>query len=447
MKYAWFSQVHGGQECATGRFHAIDSRRGTEMKFPDLISQISNIDEAARSVAGRTLQQILSLRNWLIGASLVEFEQAGEDRAQYGQRLMHTLAQALGEAGCQGLSASNLKNFRQLALAYPGLDAIDLGRRLSLPIESGRVVGIRQTSGEFAPGSENRSANSASSPFPSLARRGAEEELPWRDASWLARLFTTLTFSHLLELSRIDELTQRAFYELHCLKERWSVRELQRQRDSLLYERIGLSDKRDEVLKLARDGALAESPAAQLRDPYVFEFLGIERRGVMAESASGGRSCWSSSTVLFELGRDFCFVARQFRISSGTRHHYIDLLLFHRRLRCLVAIDLKMGAFQPEHAGQLRFYVNHLAEHVAYPEENPPVGILLCAERDAEVVRFATAGDEDVFVTRYQLELPTESQLKVWLHEERARLELTGVDAPGAWHSFVERRFSGLLSV
>jgi hypothetical protein len=297
MKYAWFSQVHGGQECATGRFHAIDSRRGIETKFPDLISQISNIDEAARSVAGRTLQQILSLRNWLIGASLVEFEQAGEDRAQYGQRLMHTLAQALGEAGCQGLSASNLKNFRQLALAYPGLDAIDLGRRLSLPIESGRVVGVRQTSGEFAPGSENRSANSASSPFPSLARRGAEEELPWRDASWLARLFTTLTFSHLLELSRIDELTQRAFYELHCLKERWSVRELQRQRDSLLYERIGLSDKRDEVLKLARDGALAESPAAQLRDPYVFEFLGIERRGVMAESASGGRSCRSSSTV------------------------------------------------------------------------------------------------------------------------------------------------------
>jgi predicted nuclease of restriction endonuclease-like (RecB) superfamily len=401
------------------------------MKFPDLIAQISKIDEIARLAAGRTLQQILSLRNWLIGASIVEFEQAGEDRAQYGQRLMHTLSQALGEAGCQGLSASNLKNFRQLALAYPGLDAINLGHRLSLTIEGDRVAGIRQTSGEFASDPENcqTSADSVCSPFPSLARRAAEQDLPWRDAPWLVRLFTTLTFSHLLELSRIDDLTRRAFYELHCLKERWSVRELQRQRDSLLYERIGLSDKRDEVLKLARNGALAESPAAQLRDPYVFEFLGIERRGVMAESDLEGALVDHLQQFLFELGRDFCFVARQFRISSGNRHHYIDLLLFHRRLRCLVAIDLKMGAFQPEHAGQLRFYVNHLAEHVAYPEENPPVGRLLCAERDAEVVRFATAGDGDVFVTRYQLELPTEDQLRVWLHEERARLERTGVGA------------------
>jgi predicted nuclease of restriction endonuclease-like (RecB) superfamily len=248
----------------------------------------------------------------------------------------------------------------------------------------------------------------------------------------LARLFTTLTFSHLLELSRIEDLTRRAFYELHCLKERWSVRELQRQRDSLLYERIGLSDERDDVLKLAREGALAESPAAQLRDPYVFEFLGVERRGTMAESDLEGALVDHLQQFLFELGRDFCFVARQFRVSSGNRHHHIDLVLFHRRLRCLVAIDLKMGAFQPEHAGQLRFYVNYLAEHVAYPWENPPVGILLCSERDAEVVRFATAGDADVFVTRYQLELPTEHQLKVWLHQERAWLEQTASPPDGS---------------
>jgi hypothetical protein len=165
--------------------------------------------------------------------------------------------------------ASSVVPFRQLALAYPGLDAINLGHRLSLPIEGDRVAGIRQTSGEFAPDPENcqTSADSVCSPFPSLARRAAEQDLPWRDASWLARLFTTLKFSHLLELSRIDDLTRRAFYELHCLKERWSVRELQRQRDSLLYERIGLSDKRDEVLKLAREGALAGSPAAQLAEP------------------------------------------------------------------------------------------------------------------------------------------------------------------------------------
>ena len=119
------------------------------MKFPDLIAQISKIDDITRLASGRALQQILSLRNWLIGASIVEFEQAGEDRAQYGQRLIHKLTRALGEAGSQGLSVSNLKNFRQIALAYPGLDAINLGHRLSVPIERDRVAGIRQTSGEF----------------------------------------------------------------------------------------------------------------------------------------------------------------------------------------------------------------------------------------------------------------------------------------------------------
>ena len=154
------------------------------MKFPDLIARISKIDGIARLTGGRTLQQILSLRNWLMGASIVEFEQAGEDRAQYGQRLIHTLANALGGKGCQGLSASNLKNFRQLALAYPGLDAITLGHRLGLPIDGDHVTGIRQTSGEFALATERRqtSADHACSPFPSLARLPRGEFTRWYSA-------------------------------------------------------------------------------------------------------------------------------------------------------------------------------------------------------------------------------------------------------------------------
>lgn len=378
------------------------------MKFLDLVDLISEVDGASRLAAGRSMQQILSLRNWMIGASIVEYEQAGEDRARYGQRLMPKLAEALADAGCQGLSSRNLHNFRQVALAYPGLDAVGLGRGLSFP-------GIRILQ---AP------AKSQPAPFPSLTSRDTpEEQLPWRDAEWLARLFTELTFTHLLELARINDLQQRAFYELHCLKERWVTRELVRQRASMLYERIGLSESRDEVLALAREGRLADTPSAQLKDPYVFEFLGIERRSVMTESDLEQALIDHLQQFLLELGRDFCFVDRQFRITAGNRHHHLDLLFFHRGLRCLVAIDLKLGEFHPEHAGQLRFYVNYLAEQVAHPDENPPVGILLCAERDAEVVRFATAGDEDLFVTRYQLELPSEEQLQRWLHEERARIE------------------------
>ncbi len=137
---------------------------------------------------------------------------------------------------------------------------------------------------------------------------------------------------------------------------------------------------------------------------------------------------------LLELGRDFCFVDRQYRITTGNRHRYLDLLFFHRRLRCLVAIDLKLGEFQPEHAGQVQFYLSYLAEQVALPEENPPVRILLCADKDSEDVRFATAGDESLFVSRYVLELPSEEVLRRWLHEERARLdqELNGNASDGA---------------
>jgi predicted nuclease of restriction endonuclease-like (RecB) superfamily len=391
------------------------------MKFLDMVALISEVDGASRLAAGRSMQQILSLRNWIIGASIIEFEQAGEDRARYGQRLMPKIANALAGAGCQGLSSRNLHNFRQLALAYPGLDAVGLGRGLAFP-------GIRILQAPAESDSDGSilqaPAKSQPSPFPSLASRAmGQEQLPWRDSEWLTRLFTELTFTHLLEMARIDDLPQRAFYELHCLKERWATRELVRQRESMLYERIGLSESRDEVLALAREGRLAETPSAQLKDLYVFEFLGIERRSVMTESDLEQALIDHLRQFLLELGRDFCFVDRQFRITAGNRHHHLDLLFFHRGLRCLVAIDLKLGEFKPEHAGQLRFYVNYLAEQVAHPNENPPVGILLCAERDAEVVRFATAGDEDLFVTRYQLELPSEEQLQRWLHEERARIE------------------------
>ena len=383
------------------------------MKFLDLVTHIAEVDDVSRMSAGRLVQQALSLRNWIIGAGVVEFEQSGEDRAAYGERLLLRLADALTSTGCKGLSARNLKNFRQVALAYAGLDGFGLGRRLGLfPVA--QRFGIRQTSAE-----------SPALLFPSLARRAAEHtHLPWRDSAWLMRLFTELTFSHLLELSRIDELSRRAFYELYCLKERWSVRNLQRQQDSLLFERIGLSEKRDEILEFARQGTVPNTPEAQLRDPYVFEFLGIEQRVTMTEGGLEQALLNHLQQFMLELGREFCFIGRQFRITIGNRHHYLDLLFFHRRLRCLVAIDLKLGEFLPEHAGQLRFYVNYLAEHVAHPDENPPVGILLCAERDAEVVRFATAGTDDVFVTRYQLELPTAQQLESWLHEQRARMEL-----------------------
>jgi hypothetical protein len=169
------------------------------MKFTDLVTRISGIDGAARLSAGQTLQRILSLRNWLMGAYIVEFEQAGEDRATYGQNLMERLAASLQESGCKGLSVRNLKNFRQVALAYPELDLAALAQQSGLAL-----LQIRQTSAE-----------SAHFQFATLTRRAGAPQFLWRDAGWTARLFTTMTFFHLLELSRIDDVTRRAFYELH----------------------------------------------------------------------------------------------------------------------------------------------------------------------------------------------------------------------------------------
>jgi predicted nuclease of restriction endonuclease-like (RecB) superfamily len=411
--------------------------REEAMKLDALIRTIAEIHTRSQETAGQALNRLLSLRNWLIGAYIIEYEQRGEDRAAYGERLLHRLAAGLVEAGVKGLRLSNLKNCRQVALAYPELDphivTAGLGPDDTLPKRQTSGVfsdphQIRQTSGELAtqPHDVRSPSAGAGHPFPSLLERArATEPLEWRDGRWLARLFSALSFSHLLELSRIDAPLQRAFYELHCLKESWSIRELKRQRGTMLFERAGLSKDKASLMALAKEGAFPETPQAVLRDPYVLEFLDLESRPHFTESDLEQALLDHLQTFLLELGSDFCFMSRQYRISTGTNHHFLDLLLYHRGLRCLVAIDLKAEAFRHEHAGQMNFYVNYLADHVAKGEENRPIGVILCTDKDAAEVHYATAGIErSVFVSRYLAQLPSEDQLAQWLREERALLEM-----------------------
>lgn len=368
--------------------------------FAALVTAIADADRTAVHAAGRQVQKLLSLRAWLIGAWIVAFEQHGEGRASYGDRLIDRLADALKHTGRKGLSARNLINYRQVAVAYPGLDVSRLHGTTS---GLGGLPEIPQTSAE--------------SPQASVP------ELPWRDVGWLHRLFTELTFSHLLELARVDDLLERGFYELHALQEGWSVRELVRQRNTLLYQRVGLSSHRDEVVARARAGVIDERPESVLRDPYVLEFLGLRETPELMEADLEQALIDNLQRFMLELGREFCFVDRQFRITVGNRHHHLDLLFFHRRLRCLVAIDLKIGEFLPDHVGQMGFYLNYLAENATLPGENPPIGLLLCSSKDAEVVRYATGTADDVFVSRYLLALPTEDRLRQWLHQARALSE------------------------
>ena len=194
--------------------------------------------------------------------------------------------------------------------------------------------------------------------------------------------------------------------------------------NSMLYERVGLSKDKDGVLALANQGQILDSPKNVLRDPYVLEFLGLEHRNTYSESELEQALIDHLQDFMHELGRDFCFVDRQYRITVDAEHYFLDLLFYHRTLRCLIAIDLKLGKFRHDYAGQMNFYLNYLKENVTYPHENPPVGILLCAEKDAEAVHYATAGlDNQLFVSRYLVALPSEETLKKWLKEEQERLE------------------------
>ena len=369
--------------------------------FDSLVDGLTRLQARAREAAARSVDEILTVRNWLIGAWIVAYEQEGADRARYGEGLIDALAASFKGRGVGGLGRSNLKNFRQIVLTWP-------------------TLGIRQTSAESRLPANIRQTLSGES-VPALTSAG--ELLPWQDDAWMLRLRRELSFSHLLALSRTSDPLARAFYEVQALAHRWSVRELKRQRDSMLFERVGLSRDREAVLALADEGRLLDTVTANLRGPYVLEFLGLPERQTYSEFDLESALVDHLQAFLLELGGDFAVLGRQYRITVGGRHHFIDLLFFHRRLRCLVAVDLKIGAFGHEDAGQMNFYLNYLRENVALPDESPAVGIVLCADKDAEEVHYATGNlDHQVFVSRYLTRLPTEQQLRVWLAEERELL-------------------------
>jgi predicted nuclease of restriction endonuclease-like (RecB) superfamily len=312
-----------------------------------------------------------------------------------------------------------LKNFRQFALTYPALAKDDnitaILSEISIPLNQ---LQIRQAvTAEFKTSSNNL--------FPALLSRELQNpSLTWQNNNYYQSLFSRLSWTHMVELIRVDDTTKRAFYELECIKSNWSTRELKRQINSMLYERVGLSKDKEAVLGLANKGQLIDSPEKILRDPYILEFLNLKEKTSYSESDLEEALINHLQEFMHELGRDFCFVDRQFRITVGGEHYFLDLLFYHRSLQCLIAIDLKLGKFKHDYAGQMNFYLNYLRENIVYSHENSPVGILLCAEKNAEEVYYATTGlDNQLFVSRYMVALPSEETLKQWLKEEQEILE------------------------
>lgn len=381
------------------------------MKYAQLLTAIDSTSQDLLGRAAAAVNQALVIRNWVIGAYIVEFEQYGEDRARYGARLLPRLAEDLKKRGRKGLGVSMLELMRRLYQVYPQLAA-----KIPSPLvtEFSTLAGAGPITDSVTGGHGIHAVKtSASVKSKAVAPPAASPELVLR-FSW----------SHLLEFIRIEDPLKRAFYENECIKGNWSKRQLQRQIGSLLFERTGLSKNKAAVLRRAQSQESSADVADLLRDPYVLEFTGLGERTEYTESDLEKALLDHLQQFLLELGTGFCFEARQKRITVGNKHDYIDLVFYQRRLRCHVLIDLKTRPFTHGDAGQMNFYLNWWKKNGMEQGDNLPVGIILCSDREKTEVEFATAGmDNKLFVSRYLVALPSAEQLREFIERDRARIE------------------------
>lgn len=372
------------------------------MNYESLISNIAEIHQQAQAGAAGAVNRHLIIRNWLIGAYLVEFEQYGEDRARYGVGLLKRLSVDLCQRNVPGTSPDLLERMRLFYQTYPQFVSqisATVSRKLLLSL-SGRGFDI-----------------SAS------ASRKSSTDGPTHLSP---QSLVGYSWSHFVEFIRLDDPWKRAFYEIECLKSNWSVRQLQRQIGSLLYERTGLSTDKQAVIEHARQQA-ADAPcqiADLIRDPYVLEFTGLAEKPRYLEHDLEAALLDHLQAFLLELGAGFCFEARQKRITIGNEHDYLDLVFYHRRLRCHLLIDLKVRAFQHGDAGQMNFYLNYWKDREMIDGDSPPVGLILCTDKNQTKVEYAIGGlDRQIFISRYLVDLPTPDQLQRLLEADIAHWE------------------------
>lgn len=372
----------------------------SSMTFELLLAAIREVHDRLAAHVSRTVNTSLTMRNWVIGWHIITFEQQGADRAEYGERLMARLAEALQSHGLTRVTERDLRRYRHFAQFYPQI-------RTTLSSESAQsLIGKDiQYAGSIWP-----------TPSAVSGAGGNRETLSTELTVPGDVLLAHLTFSHFDELLRIEEPLKRAFYEAECIRGGWSVRELRRQIGSLYFERLGLSTKKEKLAKIVRTGAERAPERLPIKDPYVFEFLGLSADEVVEEGDLEAAILLNLQRFLLELGHGFCFEARQKRILIGERYYFVDLVFYHRVLKCQVLIELKIDEFRHEYLGQLNTYVNWFKAHEMTDGDRPPVGLLLCAEKDRALVEYATAGlDNQLFVSRYELELPSKKEMEAFL--------------------------------
>lgn len=353
------------------------------------LTDVADILDAARSAAARSVNSIITAAYWLVGRRIVEYEQGGAERAEYGAELIRRLSVDLTALYGRGFSVRNLRQMRAFYLAWeirqtPSAESVSSGR-------------IRQTV-------------------------SAESVTPEATLATIASSFP-LTWSAYVQLLSVRNEAAWEFYEAEAIAGGWTIRQLRRQIDSEFYERTALSYDKEAMLLRGRQQEAGDivSPAEAFKDPYILEFLGLKDE--YSEADLEEALIRHLEEFLMELGGDFCFVGRQRRLHIGDEWYRVDLLFYNRRLRCLVVIDLKLGRFTHADAGQMNLYLNYAREHWAIAGENPPVGLILCAHRDEDVARYALAGlDNTILPAEYRIALPSEETLIAEINRARELL-------------------------
>jgi len=365
--------------------------------------QIENIHSYFSDYANRQVNYAYTLRNWLIGMYLFQIEQKGKERAEYGEKIYKNLAKKLKEKNIKGMSFMMLHSFKNFFLTYPSI--IQLVTEQFQSFENEKLVIIQSMIGEF--NLEKKAIRHSV-----IEQTRSKEEVKSIAVENPGLFISKISFTHILEFIKIEYALQRSFYEIQTVKNNWTVRQLQREVNSLLYERIGLSTNKELLLnKLKNDHFSTFSDI--VKNPYILEFLNIPEISSYSENDLEQSIINHLQQFLIELGRGFCFEARQKRISFNNKHYGIDLVFYHRILKCHILIDLKIGEFDHSDAGQMNLYLNYFKENERTENHNHPIGIILCSQRDAALVHYATGGlSQEVFVSKYKLQLPTEEELK-----------------------------------
>lgn len=363
--------------------------------FSDLASIIQTTHDAAQSSAVRAINRMQTMRNWLIGYYIVEFEQHGKDRAEYGTQLLKKLEEQVNRKGLNVTLFQTSRNFYNL---YPQMEGLFVPNKIysTLSNKSGNRIPLMDKS---ADAQSNTNCATVSHNFQTLPEM----------------IVSRLSFSHLREIMSVDDPLARYFYEQECIKCTWSVRELRRQISTNLYFRAGISANPEKMLSLPSVQG-HDSAALQIRQPFTFEFLGLKAQETVDEHNLEDALISHLQEFILELGKGFCFEARQKRIIIDDEYYYPDLVFYNRILHCGVIIELKNEEFSHENLGQLNAYVSYYKENEMQPGDNPPVGILLCTRKGKKMVEYALAGmDNQLFVSTYMLQLPDKKTLEDFL--------------------------------